>query len=200
MMKQMICAFALTGLVGGVASADPAEHNGNFRRAEALRVVGAQKGRSVGLENSGAGDVVKIAASQGNRILLVEHGKKVDYVKAPLDKSKGVSKMSNKDVHDLGLLTQADAKKGAEYNGGKWSKSKPEKVRNVGLARSGDSFLFEQTKPLPVTHKNRGYDFEKQKYSGWSSTETAQGIERSVRIDGSGESARAKNVKYEPIK
>jgi hypothetical protein len=55
---------------------------------------------------------------------MVEHSKdgelKVDMVNAPLDKSKPVTKMTERQVHRAGLITQDEAQALASENGGEF--------------------------------------------------------------------------------
>lgn len=190
MSVRVLSAFLSIGLLSSVAFAQPAEKNGNFRRGEALEAVGAKTGRSAALENARPGAAVSRARAKGNRVLLVEHGAgKVDYVKAPLDKRKPVSVMSDRQVKELGLITQEQARKTVKDNNGLWGDKGKVRVRQAGLSSSGDSFAFEQSSGLPKTRIDKTYKNYKI---------TAKAIKRTQRIEGSGESATV-DQKWERI-
>jgi hypothetical protein len=132
-------------------AANTAAGIGNYRRAEALKAVGAK--------NDGTSRVRGLASAahfaqgarlpEGSRILLVEHekgGEKiVDVVNAPLNRAASVTKMSVRKIHQAGLKTQDEAQKMAEDVRTKGILGSPGtiSVRKAGLSKRG-SYLFIQ--------------------------------------------------------
>jgi len=184
-VRSLAVGFSL--LLASNAFADkPALGNGNFRRAEALRVAGAKNTsttRVVGLTTSNHRIETSGKNYKQSRILFVEHatpsnGLKVDVVRAPLNKSQPVTKMTKSQVHEHGLITQGEAKQQAKMNGGELAGHKTPALANAGIGAKEGSYKFTQTSPKSVTAKQYG---EKYRVSG---------ITRTVSVTGKGESAQ----------
>jgi hypothetical protein len=159
---------------------------GNFRRHEALRAAGV----SPSDQRAFVRGLAMMAGAKRNpqdaRILFVEDGatKKVVIVRAPLDKGQPVQAMRKSEAHQLGLITQAEARKLASVNGGKYGTKAKIRLKDRGIGYDGTSYLFQQTAPLgyPVPGY-RGMDGKPVMHSVTS-------LDRSVPVTGQkGESA-----------
>jgi hypothetical protein len=122
---------------------------GNFRRAEALKAVGAKNDGSSRVRglSSAAHFASGTRLPTGSRILLVEHvqggDKIVDIVNAPLNRAESVTKMSARKIRQAGLITQDAALKIADNNRTKGilGARGAITVRKAGLSKRG-SYLF----------------------------------------------------------
>jgi len=116
-----------------------ASQSGNFRRAEVLKAAGVK-----------TGFVTAFKSNKTNRISAVQNGTKVTLVQAPLRRSAAVTKLTTAQVNRRDMLTQAQAKKLAETNGGLYGSKGRVTVKNAGLSASNYSYTFTQTSPKSV--------------------------------------------------
>lgn len=155
---------------------------GDFRRAEVVKAAGVKPenatvmGLSTASQNANQGAKIP----KDIRIEAVEAYKgpnagKVTLVKAPVDKSEPVSKVTTREAHEMGLVTQKDAQAAASKNGGVVGSDKKVEVKADGLG--GNGYGFKQTAPSSIRIKEYG-----EKYD-------ASNIRRTVTFTGSGESA-----------
>jgi hypothetical protein len=179
-MRKLLVAAGL--LLSTSAFASYPSQNGNFRRAEVLKAVGAKDGRVASLA-AAKNHVIAPNAPKGARIAIVSHGGKVDLVKAPEDTSREVTRLSERQAKSMGLLTQKEAAKYASSNGGLLGSSKKVRVVNDGLSASGGSYAFKQISPSSKVVKQ------------YKSLYRADKISRTVTIGGNGESASARMTK-----
>src|SRR5262245_25261052 len=100
-------------LSSSVAFAATPKGNGNFRRAEVMKAAGAKQGRVMGLVTTHQAKNFK-----SSRVLAVSSGNKVTLVKAPTNKGQRVRVMTQREAHQMGLITQSEAAKLARSNGG----------------------------------------------------------------------------------
>ncbi len=121
------------------------------------------------------------------RISIVEHGAKVDLVRVPLDAKEPVEKLNTQEANARGLITQTQAKKLAETNGGLLGTKGKVSVKESGLATHRTSYSFDQTSPKTETIKyyadNRPYEFS--------------AIKRAVTIQGQPDKSKGESVSYE---
>jgi hypothetical protein len=175
--------FGVAALFSGSdAHAANPSGTGNFRRAEVTKVAGA---------NPSTAKVMGYSTSWGNsakwvkglpdrsRIMAVAHqGGKVDLVKAPVNKSLPVTRMSTSQANRWGIITQRQAAARAKDSGGPLANGQRISVKATGL--SGNSYGFKQTKPSGF-YQNGRYVYN---------------INRTVTLNGGkGETASAKSVR-----
>ena len=87
---------------------------GNFRRSEVIKATNANPGYAKVMGVATANRNSAPARTPANaRIMAVQHGGKVDLVKAPIDKSRSVSRLSAGEARSYGLVTQAAAQRQA---------------------------------------------------------------------------------------
>jgi hypothetical protein len=145
-MRKLIVASLM--LASSVAFADPPKGTGNFRRTEVLKAAGAKHWTTARVEGATAADkhAKGIRLPQNSRVMIVSHDEgKVDFVRAPNDKSVAVHKMGTAEVNRMGLITQKQAGALASKNGGEFGQKGTVKVQNNGLATRNGSFSFTQT-------------------------------------------------------
>jgi hypothetical protein len=187
-MRNLIVAVASLLLASSAALAAPPKApvgNGNFRRADAIKAAGAKPTyttRVVGAATAN-GRVTGLNLPKGSRVLMVEHKlangeRKVDLVKAPLDKGAPVERLSAKSAHKMGLVTQAEARRMAEHNGGEMGSKGKVTVKADGIGARRGSYSFTQVKPAAVEAKM------------WGGKYRIENISRTVPVSGNpGESA-----------
>jgi hypothetical protein len=152
--------------------------NGNFRRAEVLQKLNANPKTTYVMGIATANSRVAPAnLPRDARILAVAMlSGKVHLMKAPLDKSKPVTRLSTREANEMGLVTQAQARKQAEHNGGKLgNEHHGVRVTALGLTPNGASYQFRQTSHVALP--------------GPAMNEVTTDIRRSVTLTGAGESA-----------
>jgi hypothetical protein len=182
-MRHLLLALGLVLSTSAFAASAPARGtNGNYRRAEALKAVGAKAQRAnVRAANNAVGFIKGATLPKNARILMVQHpvkgyGMKVDLVKAPNDRSQKVEKLSAAQMKRMGLITQAEAQKRAERNGGVLGTKGAVKLTPTGYSERG-SYEFAQARPASVTVKQ------------WNNTYAVSSIRRTVTLTGTAESA-----------
>lgn len=154
---------------------------GNFRRDEVVHAAGAKPQNVTVMGIATAGEhaaKANVPASIRISAVSVNSGPdkgKVTLVKAPVDKSERVEKLTAAEAHSYGLVTQADARKAASQNGGIAGSDKKVVVKNDGLA--GNGYGFKQVAPGTLVVKEYGDQYK------------ASNITRSVSFTGKGESA-----------
>ena len=156
---------------------------GNFRRAEAIAVAGGNVKTGTtsvaGLSTIGkhvAGGESRVRS----RVLVVQTAGKVTLVKAPLDKTVAVTKMTVTEAKRVGIVTQAAARQRASFNKGELGQKGRVKLTDLGFSFSGGgSYLFRQTAPATKTVKQG------------DRTYIARNIVHTVSITGKGETAHA---------
>jgi hypothetical protein len=176
---SLLAAVATTFLAGS-AFADPPKGpvgTGNFRRDEVVKAAGAKPSQAYVM---GVAIADRHTSGQSNvpsnmRVMAVADKGKVTLVRAPTDKDKPVTKLTDREASRMNLITQKQAEKAAERNGGVVGSPGKVDVKRDGLA--GNSYQFKQTSPSTLTIKRDG---EKQQ---------ASNITRTVTLTGSGESA-----------
>lgn len=176
-MNKLALLFGLLASTSAFAAAksDGPQGHGNFRRAEVIRAAGAdsKKAYVMGMATA-AGHISGTKAHQQSRVQVVAAGGKVTLVKAPIDKSKPVRKLTAGEAKSYGLITQARARQLASHNGGVYA-SKKIVLADAGLA--GSSYRFRQVSPDGFT------------VTAWGNKYKATKIDRTVTITGTGESA-----------
>ncbi len=144
-MRSMLIALGLVLSTSAFAATSAPKGNGNFRRAEAITAAGAnaKTARVVGL--STAANHVEAGKNYKNaRTLLVADQGKVSLLKAPLDKSEPVTKLSTLQANRMGLKTQTQARKiAAASPGGELRGKGALKLTNAGLDETGGSYTFK---------------------------------------------------------
>jgi hypothetical protein len=182
-MRNLLIALGLVLSTTALAAKAPAKGtNGNYRRAEALKAVGANAKRAnVRAAQNAVGFIKGASLPKNARILMVQHpvngyGWKVDLVKAPNDRSQKVTKLTATQIRRMGLITQAEAQKRAELNDGVLGTRGKVKLSPNGYSERG-SYEFTQVSPQTVTVKE-GND-----------TYKVGSIRRTVTLTGTAESA-----------
>jgi hypothetical protein len=155
---------------------------GNFRRAEVVKATG-QKEQNVNVHGVAYVGAKGKHVPSDTRVMMVDHKGTIDLVKAPLDKSKPVTKMTQHEANKMGLYTQNQAKELASQNGGLFGSKGRVTVENAGIGARGNSYRFNQTKPDTQIVKAWGYTYQKGKFT------------RTVTVTGSAESASAGSSK-----
>lgn len=186
----VLTAAALFGSAGSAEAANPAASpmgTGNFRRAEVLQAAGhVESSKAYVMGVATAAKYTNAGRLPANaRIMAVSHEGRVQLVSAPLDKSQPVTRLTAAQANRMGLITQGQAKKLAERNGGVLGTEGKVRLTAAGLTPAGHSYQFKQTAPLDYTVKQ------------WGEKYVVTGVRRSVTLSGSGESASGA-MKYIP--
>ena len=179
-------AVAALLLASSSALADPpaAVGMGNFRRAEVVQAarVSPATATVTGLTTANAHYAAAASLPSSARVLAVSGPTgKVTLVQAPLDKSQPVRVLKTAEANKLGLVTQNQARRLAEQNGGVLGASTKVKVAANGLAPGGYGYSFKQVSGVPFHPASYDQMDEPQ--------ETVTSLTRAVTFTGKGESA-----------
>jgi hypothetical protein len=184
MMKKLVVGigalFVSTSLAFAEAPKPPEHVTGNFRRTEAINAAGAKHWTTATVHNVASSEkkIAGVVTPKDSRVMMVAHdGGKVDLVKVPLDDTKPVTKMTTRAANHLGLQTQSQARDAASMNGGKFGSKRPVTMQNDGIGARRNSYSFKQTDPSSKVVKEWGHVYRES------------GIQRTVTVTGSGESA-----------
>jgi hypothetical protein len=144
-MRTAILSFCLL-FVASAAVAAP-RGTGNFRRTDAIK---ATRGNVDKAFVRGLGTMAPSKNPKASRILFVEDTSthKVSVVKAPINKGQKVQVLTAKQIKNLGLLTQSQARALASYNAGVYGTKGKVSLKALGITSDGVSYQFKQTGPL----------------------------------------------------
>jgi len=196
-----IAAALLLTLTAAPAFAGDPAGMGNFRRAEAIRAarVDPTKATVMGLATANNHLSAPAAQPATARVLVVGNHEtgKVTLVSAPLDRSQPVKALTTKEANKLGLVTQSQARRQVERNGGELGAPGRVAVVDRGLTKHA-GYQFDQAVKAPFHPKV----FDRQ----GSPQETVSAVVRTVTVNGKGESAgitdytyRDARIKLDPV-